>query len=181
MGDGKSDLTPEELKQREEDKKQKLILTEDQLREQAERKIAANKQRRLGLLETLLKTSIAPQEDRVVVWPDAVEEKTESGLYKPEVAIEKERPHVGTVISVGPGKRADEQITHTLLLNMLQYGTDIPEKDFDELKSQVFDMSIPLKAGDRILYGRFAGTPVEDPETKEMLLIMRPTDIFAKV
>lgn len=171
------ELTPEQR----ESVKNFVEEQEQKTKEIGEKIIDINKAKKKVTLEQLLHTRITPQEDRVVVWPDPVEELTEGGIIKPQEVVDKERPHVGTVISVGPGKRADEQITHTLLLNMLQYGTDIPEKDFNELKAQVFEISIPLKSGDRILYGRFAGTPVEDPETKEALLIMRPTDIFAKV
>lgn len=46
--------------------------------------------------------SIKPLGDRVVVKPEAAEEKTSSGLYIPDTA--KEKPQRGTVISVGPGR-----------------------------------------------------------------------------
>ena len=46
--------------------------------------------------------SIKPLGDRVVVRPEAAEEKTESGLYIPDTA--KEKPQRGTVVAVGPGK-----------------------------------------------------------------------------
>jgi chaperonin GroES len=46
--------------------------------------------------------SITPIGDRVVVKPEAAEEKTSSGLYIPDTA--KEKPQRGTVIAVGPGR-----------------------------------------------------------------------------
>ncbi len=46
--------------------------------------------------------AIKPLGDRVVVRPEAAEEKTESGLYIPDTA--KEKPQRGTVVSVGPGR-----------------------------------------------------------------------------
>ncbi len=46
--------------------------------------------------------SITPLGDRVVVQPQAAEEKTQSGLYIPDTA--KEKPQRGTVLAVGAGK-----------------------------------------------------------------------------
>ena len=46
--------------------------------------------------------SITPLADRVVVKPEAAEEKTTSGLYIPDTA--KEKPQRGTVVAVGPGR-----------------------------------------------------------------------------
>ncbi len=47
-------------------------------------------------------TSITPIGDRVVVRPEAAEEKTSSGLFIPDTAQEK--PQRGTVLFVGPGQ-----------------------------------------------------------------------------
>ncbi len=46
-------------------------------------------------------TTIKPIGDRVVVKPEAAEEKTSSGLYIPDTA--KEKPQRGKVLFVGPG------------------------------------------------------------------------------
>ena len=46
--------------------------------------------------------SIKPLSDRVLVEPEAAEEKTESGIIIPDTA--KEKPQKGTVVAVGPGK-----------------------------------------------------------------------------
>jgi len=47
-------------------------------------------------------TSIKPLGDRVVVKPEAADERTASGLYIPDTA--KEKPQRGTIVSVGPGR-----------------------------------------------------------------------------
>ena len=46
---------------------------------------------------------IKPLADRVVVEPDAAEEKTVGGIIIPDTA--KEKPQKGTVRAVGPGKK----------------------------------------------------------------------------
>ena len=54
------------------------------------------------------KVNIKPLADRVLVEPEAAEEKTASGLYIPDTA--KEKPQKGVVIAVGNGKK-DEPLT----------------------------------------------------------------------
>jgi chaperonin GroES len=46
---------------------------------------------------------IKPLEDRVLVAPQAAEEKTASGIIIPDSA--KEKPQRGTVVAVGPGTK----------------------------------------------------------------------------
>lgn len=48
---------------------------------------------------------IKPLADRVLVQPDAAEEKTASGLYIPDSA--KEKPQRGKVVAVGKGTKDD--------------------------------------------------------------------------
>jgi chaperonin GroES len=47
--------------------------------------------------------NIQPLSDRVLVEPQAAEEKTASGIIIPETA--KEKPQRGTVVAVGKGKK----------------------------------------------------------------------------
>ena len=75
--------------------------------------------------------SLKPLADRVLVKPDAAEQKTASGLYIASNAQEK--PQRGTVVAVGEGKRADN-------------GERIP---------------VDVKAGDRGIYGKFGGNEVK--------------------
>jgi len=48
-----------------------------------------------------METTFKPLADRVLLLPDAVEEKTQSGLYLPQQAIKN--PPKGTVIAIGKG------------------------------------------------------------------------------
>ncbi|MCE5262408.1 MAG: co-chaperone GroES [Deltaproteobacteria bacterium] len=89
---------------------------------------------------------IRPLQDRVIVKRLAEEEKTKGGIIIPDTA--KEKPMEGLVISVGKGKTAD---------------------DGKLIKPDV-------KAGDRILFGKYSGTEVKIDG--EELLIMREDDIL---
>ncbi|OGX25897.1 MAG: co-chaperone GroES [Omnitrophica WOR_2 bacterium RIFCSPHIGHO2_01_FULL_48_9] len=91
---------------------------------------------------------IKPLGDRILVKPLEALEKTKGGILLPETA--KEKPHEGKVVAVGKGK-------------VLESG-------------KVQEMEV--KAGDRILYGKYSGTEVTTSEGEE-LLIMREDDIFA--
>lgn len=93
--------------------------------------------------------SLKPLADRVLVKPDAAEQKTASGLYIASNAQEK--PQRGTVVAVGEGKRADN-------------GERIP---------------VDVKAGDRVIYGKFGGNEVK--VDGEDYLLMRADDIYAVV
>jgi chaperonin GroES len=87
-----------------------------------------------------------PLHDRVVVKRVDAEQKTKSGIIIPDTAQEK--PQEGEVVAVGPGGR-DEA------------GKLIP---------------IDLKAGDRVLFGKWSGTEVKIDG--EDLLIMKESDIM---
>jgi chaperonin GroES len=56
----------------------------------------------------MAKLKITPLADRVLIEPDAAEEKTAAGIIIPDTA--KEKPQKGTVVAVGPGKK-DEPMT----------------------------------------------------------------------
>jgi len=87
-----------------------------------------------------------PLHDRVVVRRLKAEEKTTGGIIIPDTA--KEKPMEGEVIAVGPGAR-DEA------------GKLVP---------------LDVKAGDRILFGKWSGTEVK--LDGEELLIMKESDIM---
>jgi chaperonin GroES len=93
--------------------------------------------------------NIKPLADRVIVRPIEPEEKKQGGIIIPDTA--KEKPQEGEVIAVGPGK-------------------------ISESGSKV---AMEVKKGDRVLYGKYAGTEVTI-EAKEYL-IMRESDILAIV
>ncbi|MEM6393858.1 MAG: co-chaperone GroES [Planctomycetota bacterium] len=77
------------------------------------------------------KTTVKPLDDRVLIKPDAAEEKTASGLYLPESA--KEKPMQGKIVAAGPGKLNDDGSRTKLA----------------------------VKKGDTVLYGKYAGTEIE--------------------
>ena len=90
-----------------------------------------------------------PLHDRVVVKRLEGEEKTKGGIIIPDTA--KEKPQEGKIIAVGPGGR-DET------------GKLVP---------------LEVKAGDRILFGKWSGTEVKIDG--EDLLIMKESDILGVV
>ena len=87
-----------------------------------------------------------PLHDRVVVKRIDAEEKTTGGIIIPDTA--KEKPQEGEVVAVGPGGR-DEG------------GKLIP---------------IDVKAGDRILFGKWSGTEVKIDSVE--YLIMKESDVM---
>ena len=91
--------------------------------------------------------SLNPLSDRIVVKAQEAEETTSSGIILPDTA--KEKPQIGVVVSVGPGKTNDSGD----LINMT------------------------LKKNDKVLYGKYSGTEVNIEG--EDLLIMRESDILA--
>jgi chaperonin GroES len=84
--------------------------------------------------------AVKPLEDRVLVQPIEGESKTASGIYLPETA--KEKPVRGKVVAAGPGKRLDN--------------------------GQRAQMSV--RAGDTVVYGKYAGTEVEIKGQKHLIL-----------
>jgi chaperonin GroES len=87
-----------------------------------------------------------PLHDRVVVKRVAEEEKTKGGIIIPDTA--KEKPMEGEVVAVGPGAR-------------------------DENGKLV---ALDVKAGDRILFGKWSGTEVKLDGVE--YLIMKESDIM---
>src|SRR6201992_3252545 len=87
-----------------------------------------------------------PLHDRVVIRRLTAEEKTTGGIIIPDTAQEK--PMQGEVIAVGPGARNEQ--------------------------GQL--VALDVKAGDRILFGKWSGTEVK--LEGEELLIMKESDIM---
>ena len=93
--------------------------------------------------------TIKPLEDRILVEPLEAEQTTASGLVIPDTA--KEKPQEGEVVAAGSGAKAED-------------GTITP---------------LDVKAGDRILFGKWSGTEVR--VNNEDLLIMKESDILGIV
>ena len=90
-----------------------------------------------------------PLHDRVVVKRVAEEEKTKGGIIIPDTA--KEKPMEGEVVAVGPGARDDKGAL----------------------------VAPDVKAGDRILFGKWSGTEVK--LDGEELIIMKESDIMGVI
>jgi chaperonin GroES len=100
-------------------------------------------------MATAASTQIQPLADRVVVKALEETEQMRGGLYIPDTA--KEKPQQGEVVAVGPGKMTDD-------------GKRVPNE---------------LKAGDRVLYGKYSGTEVTVGD--EQYLILRESDVLAVI
>ena len=100
-------------------------------------------------MATAAATKIRPLADRVVIKALEETEQMRGGLYIPDTA--KEKPQQGEVVAVGPGKMSDE-------------GKRIPAE---------------VKAGDRVLYGKYSGTEVTVAD--EQYLILRESDVLAVI
>ena len=98
---------------------------------------------------TLSVSTVKPLADRVFVKVSASEEKTAGGLYLPDTA--KEKPQVGEVVALGPGRRNDDGSRQ-------------------EMEIQV---------GDKVLYSKYAGTDIK-LGTEEYVLLSEK-DILAVV
>ena len=91
---------------------------------------------------------IQPLSDRLVIKViEATEEKTKGGLYVPDTS--KEKPQEGEVLAVGPGALNDK-------------GERVP---------------VDVKAGDRIIFSKYAG--VEVKLDGEEYLILSERDVLA--
>jgi chaperonin GroES len=87
-----------------------------------------------------------PLHDRVVLKRIEAEAKTSGGIIIPDTA--KEKPQQGEVVAVGPGGR-------------------------DEARKLI---PIDLKAGDRVLFGKWSGTEVKIDGVE--YLIMKESDVM---
>ncbi len=90
--------------------------------------------------------SFRPLGDRVLVKRVEEEAKTKGGIIIPDTA--KEKPQEGEVIAVGPGTRNEK-------------GESV---------------ALDVKAGDRVLFGKWGGTEVK--LNGEDLLILKESDIL---
>lgn len=91
--------------------------------------------------------NLKPVGDRIVVKQDEAQETTAGGLYI--AADSKEKPQTGVVLAVGEGKINND-------------GQHLP---------------MPVKVGDRVLYGKYGGTEVD--VEGEKVMILRADDIYA--
>ena len=93
--------------------------------------------------------NVRPLQDRILVRRVEEVEKTRGGIIIPDTAQEK--PMEGEVIAVGPGARNEQGAI----------------------------VALDVKAGDRVLFGKWSGTEVK--LDGEELLIMKESDIMGVV
>jgi len=93
--------------------------------------------------------SIKPLYDRILVKRLSHQEEVRGGIIIPDTA--KEKPMEAEVIAVGPGKRTDS----------------------GEI------MALSVKAGDRVLIGKYAGTEIKLNDVEH--LILREDEVLAIV
>lgn len=98
---------------------------------------------------TINVSTVKPLGDRVFVKVSPSEEKTAGGILLPDTA--KEKPQIGEVVQVGPGKRNDD-------------GSYSP---------------VEVKVGDKVLYSKYAGTDIKLGGDDYVLLTEK--DILAAV
>jgi chaperonin GroES len=91
--------------------------------------------------------AVKPLADRILIEQVEAEKKTAGGIYIPDNA--KEKPQKGNVVAVGPGRISDAGQT----------------------------IALSVKAGDVVLYGKYAGTEVSH-EGKDYI-ILRESDVLA--
>ena len=94
-------------------------------------------------------STVKPLGDRIFLNVNPAEEKTAGGILLPDNAQEK--PQIGEVVSVGPGKRND-----------------------DGSRSE-----LDVKVGDKVLYSKYAGTDVK--LSGEDYVLLSEKDILAAV
>jgi chaperonin GroES len=92
---------------------------------------------------------IRPLQDRIIVKRVEEEEKTKGGIIIPDTA--KEKPMEGKVVAVGKGKLMEDGKVHP----------------------------VDVKVGDRILFGKYAGTEVKIDGEEH--LIMREDDLLGVI
>jgi len=90
-----------------------------------------------------------PLDDRIVIKQSEAEEKTSGGIILPDTA--KEKPQIGTVVAVGPGK----------LLDNGKRG------------------QMTVKINDKVFYSKYMGNDVEIDNEK--YVILRESDVLGIV
>lgn len=92
---------------------------------------------------------VRPLYDRILIKRVEEETKTAGGLFLPETA--KEKPLMGVVLAVGQGRLGDDGRVRPLV----------------------------VKEGDRVMFGRYAGTEIKvDGEDR---LVLREDEVFGVV
>jgi len=92
---------------------------------------------------------LKPLDNRVVIKQSDAQEKTTGGIFLPDTA--KEKPQIGKIIAVGPGKLLDN--------------------------GELGQMTV--KKNDQVIYGKYSGNEVEID--REKFVILHESDILGIV
>lgn len=96
-----------------------------------------------------MKLRLRPLDDRIVIKQSEAEEKTTGGIILPDTA--KEKPQIGKVIAIGPGKLLDD--------------------------GKRAKMSV--KKNDKVIYAKYIGSEIEIDN--EQYVILRESDVLGIV
>ena len=97
-------------------------------------------------------TNIQPIGDKIIVTPISKEQKmTETGIVLPETT--NNHPQIGTVVAAGEGR-------------ILENGKSMP---------------LAVKAGDKVLFRKLAGTEIDLDGHDETLLLMTERDVYGVI
>ena len=92
---------------------------------------------------------LKPLDDRIVIKQSDAEEKTSGGIILPDAA--REKPQIGTVVAIGPGKILDDGTRGTM----------------------------SVKKKDEVIYAKYIGSDVEIDRKK--YVILRESDVLGIV
>ena len=96
-----------------------------------------------------MKLRLRPLDDRIVIKQSEAEEKTTGGIILPDTA--KEKPQIGKVIAIGPGKLLDD--------------------------GKRAKMSV--KKNDKVIYAKYIGSEIEIDN--EQYVILKESDVLGIV
>ncbi len=101
-------------------------------------------------MATQTKVEFKPLGNRVVIEPSEEDEQMSAGgIYIPDTA--KEKPQLGTVVAVGPGKLSDDGSTR---------------------------VPMEVAVGDTVVYSKYAGTEYREGDIE--YLVVREDDVLFK-
>jgi len=86
--------------------------------------------------------------NRVLIVPDLGEERSNSGLYLPKWAVEKESVQAGRIVEIGSGVP-------------LPSPEDIEEEPWKAQETQSGDDALPTRVGDYVIFLRKAGIEIK--------------------
>ncbi len=118
-------------------------------------------------------STLRPLDDRVIVKPDEALDMTPGGILLPDSST-SEKPQVGSVIAVGPGKKAVASMEGFAQLDPLL----MPQGKSEFRDPRLIRVPMDVKVGDRVVFNRYAGCVV--PGFKEFIM-MREDDVLAVV